>query len=188
MYLVIAKLFRMWWPGTELNRRRQPFQGWNRPALSYSKHYTNLLRLSRKRPFIGTVMGQDFGRSKFALPLLFDCSILSHFVGFLNIGRRVCEHARLHQAGLTELTCVRCGSASTASSPPALAVPSSCFRLTVASNRPCRGLAPPIDHPCPTHSPSLRSGSLRPTEGKNAGEEAETLLLFTFCGLSRPAL
>jgi hypothetical protein len=22
-----AKTFEMWWPGTELNRRRQPFQG-----------------------------------------------------------------------------------------------------------------------------------------------------------------
>ena len=25
--LKTANLFRMWWPGTELNRRRQPFQG-----------------------------------------------------------------------------------------------------------------------------------------------------------------
>jgi hypothetical protein len=24
-----AKTFEMWWPGTELNRRRQPFQGQN---------------------------------------------------------------------------------------------------------------------------------------------------------------
>jgi hypothetical protein len=23
----MAKCFEMWWPGTELNRRRQPFQG-----------------------------------------------------------------------------------------------------------------------------------------------------------------
>ena len=23
----MAKAFEMWWPGTELNRRRQPFQG-----------------------------------------------------------------------------------------------------------------------------------------------------------------
>src|SRR5215468_2439523 len=23
----VAKCFEMWWPGTELNRRRQPFQG-----------------------------------------------------------------------------------------------------------------------------------------------------------------
>ena len=23
-----CKLLKMWWPGTELNRRRQPFQGW----------------------------------------------------------------------------------------------------------------------------------------------------------------
>ncbi len=25
--LIRAKFFGMWWPGTELNRRRQPFQG-----------------------------------------------------------------------------------------------------------------------------------------------------------------
>ena len=27
MLLAVAKLFRVWWPGTESNRRRQPFQG-----------------------------------------------------------------------------------------------------------------------------------------------------------------
>jgi hypothetical protein len=27
-----AKGFEMWWPGTELNRRRQPFQGCALPA------------------------------------------------------------------------------------------------------------------------------------------------------------
>ena len=32
MFLVTAKLFRMWWPGTESNRRRQPFQGCALPA------------------------------------------------------------------------------------------------------------------------------------------------------------
>ena len=51
-------------------------------------------------------------------------------------------------------TSVRCCSSPPASSPRALAVPRSCFWLTVASNRPCRGLAPPIDHSCPTHSGS----------------------------------
>ena len=32
MFLAIAKLLKTWWPGTELNRRRQPF----RAALSQS--------------------------------------------------------------------------------------------------------------------------------------------------------
>src|SRR5258708_27511274 len=27
MFLAATKSFRMWWPGSELNRRRQPFQG-----------------------------------------------------------------------------------------------------------------------------------------------------------------
>jgi hypothetical protein len=31
-FLVAAKTFGMWWPGTESNRRRQPFQGCALPA------------------------------------------------------------------------------------------------------------------------------------------------------------
>jgi len=37
----------LWWPGTELNRRRQPFQGCSRPSLSscnpylYRRSYTH---------------------------------------------------------------------------------------------------------------------------------------------------
>ena len=57
-------------------------------------------------------------------------------------------------------TCVRCCSSLTASSPRALAVPRSCLWLTVASNGPCRGLAPPIDHSCPTHPVALRAPSV----------------------------
>src|ERR1039458_2271707 len=30
-----TKAFEMWWPGTELNRRRQPFQGCSRPSPFY---------------------------------------------------------------------------------------------------------------------------------------------------------
>ena len=29
--LKAAKWLKTWWPGTELNRRRQPFQGWYQP-------------------------------------------------------------------------------------------------------------------------------------------------------------
>src|ERR1700744_507466 len=32
MFLVAAKSFGLWWPGTESNRRRQPFQGCALPA------------------------------------------------------------------------------------------------------------------------------------------------------------
>jgi hypothetical protein len=32
MFLTAAKFFEMWWPGTESNRRRQPFQGCALPA------------------------------------------------------------------------------------------------------------------------------------------------------------
>jgi len=30
----LANRFRLWWPGTELDRRRQPFQGCSHPKLS----------------------------------------------------------------------------------------------------------------------------------------------------------
>src|SRR5437588_1282195 len=32
VFLVTTKFFGMWWPGTESNRRRQPFQGCALPA------------------------------------------------------------------------------------------------------------------------------------------------------------
>ena len=32
--MVGLKCFEMWWPGTELNRRRQPFQGQQQPLRS----------------------------------------------------------------------------------------------------------------------------------------------------------
>jgi hypothetical protein len=36
VYEVLAShSFEMWWPGTELNRRRQPFQGWLLPIVSH---------------------------------------------------------------------------------------------------------------------------------------------------------
>jgi len=40
MFLVTTKVFRMWWPGTESNRRRQPFQGWTLPKPSASNQVT----------------------------------------------------------------------------------------------------------------------------------------------------
>src|SRR5580698_5726383 len=33
-FLAAAKCLKRWWPGTELNRRRQPFQGCSHPKLS----------------------------------------------------------------------------------------------------------------------------------------------------------
>jgi hypothetical protein len=32
MFLATSKLLILWWPGTESNRRRQPFQGCNPPV------------------------------------------------------------------------------------------------------------------------------------------------------------
>src|SRR5580700_2142715 len=34
-----SKLLKRWWPGTELNRRRQPFQGCSHPSLSGGNPY-----------------------------------------------------------------------------------------------------------------------------------------------------
>src|SRR5207245_1275406 len=48
---------------------------------------------------------------------------------------------------------------SPASSPRALTGSRSCSWLTVASNRPCRGLAPPIGHSCSTYPVGLRPPS-----------------------------
>jgi hypothetical protein len=35
------KALKVWWPGTELNRRRQPFQGWTLPFFFHSKPLCN---------------------------------------------------------------------------------------------------------------------------------------------------
>ena len=38
-------LLKTWWPGTELNRRRQPFQSWIQSALSTSPMFAYLIAL-----------------------------------------------------------------------------------------------------------------------------------------------
>jgi hypothetical protein len=65
------------------------------------------------------------------------------------------------RSALRGFTRVRCCSTPPASSPHALAGSRSCFWLTVASNRPCRGLAPPIGHSCSTYPFGLRPHSAR---------------------------
>jgi hypothetical protein len=62
----------------------------------------------------------------------------------------------LISSALRGFTCVRCCSTPPASSPRALTGSRSCSWLTVASNRPCRGLAPPIGHSCSTYPSGLR--------------------------------
>ena len=57
-----------WWPGRELNPRRQPFQGWIRPELSLSKQRVKAASMSRKQPIYWDKNGtRDSGRSRFAL-------------------------------------------------------------------------------------------------------------------------
>ena len=47
---------KIWWPGTESNRRRQPFQGWLRPCLRIeSKQLTSFLTPNFAQNF-GTLM------------------------------------------------------------------------------------------------------------------------------------
>ena len=50
MFLVATKSFKMWWPGTDLNRRRQPFQGCALPP-ELPGHFlpTSCTALSTKR-------------------------------------------------------------------------------------------------------------------------------------------
>jgi hypothetical protein len=47
---------KTWWPGTELNRRRQPFQGWHLPELSVDSTKLNFENLSDFDLFIGAKM------------------------------------------------------------------------------------------------------------------------------------
>src|SRR2546422_1460503 len=61
----------------------------------------------------------------------------------------------LIRSALRGFTRVRCCSTPPASSPRALTGSRSCSWLTVASNRPCRGLAPPIGHSCSTYARSF---------------------------------
>ena len=46
--LIGAKCFEMWWPGTELNRRRQPFQGCALPP-ELPGHFPFATAMSTKR-------------------------------------------------------------------------------------------------------------------------------------------
>ena len=62
--------FRRWWPGTESNRRRQPFQGWIRPELSHSKQRMKAASMSRKPPTYWDKSGTRFWPVKIASPLL----------------------------------------------------------------------------------------------------------------------
>src|SRR5207302_7367978 len=66
----------------------------------------------------------------------------------------------LIRSALRGFTRVRCCSTPPASSPRALTGSRSCSWLTVASNRPCRGLAPPIGHSCSTYPSGLRPPGL----------------------------
>jgi hypothetical protein len=40
--MMACKLLKRWWPGTELNRRRQPFQGCSLPKLTVCNPYLYL--------------------------------------------------------------------------------------------------------------------------------------------------
>ena len=40
-----TKCFVLWWPGTELNRRRQPFQGCSPPKLSIDSAILSIISL-----------------------------------------------------------------------------------------------------------------------------------------------
>jgi hypothetical protein len=61
--LIGAKCFGMWWPGTELNRRRQPFQGCALPP-ELPGHFLRAALSARVYPNNNTA---DFGRALGAL-------------------------------------------------------------------------------------------------------------------------
>src|SRR5580658_1330258 len=55
-FLAAAKCLKRWWPGTELNRRRQPFQGCSRPELSVDSARLSIPSLPDFVLFIGAKM------------------------------------------------------------------------------------------------------------------------------------
>ena len=67
----------VWWPGTESNRRRQPFQGWIRSGLSYSLQRENAASLSRKVPIYWDNNGTRFWPVKIASPMLVPLSFFA---------------------------------------------------------------------------------------------------------------
>ena len=52
----MANLLKIWWPGTELNRRRQPFQGCSHPKLSVDSATYSSTFLPVSSSLIGTIM------------------------------------------------------------------------------------------------------------------------------------
>ena len=55
--VLLQVLEKTWWPGTELNRRRQPFQGLPQYRLSGSKLLTQNSIGSRCRVIVWDVLG-----------------------------------------------------------------------------------------------------------------------------------
>jgi len=68
----------------------------------------------------------------------------------------------LIRSALREFTRARCCSVPPASSLHALAESCRCLRLTVASNRLCKGPAPSVDHSCSTYPVALLAPSRPP--------------------------
>ncbi len=66
----VCKCLKTWWPGTESNRRRQPFQGWIRSRLSYSLQRKNAAYLSRQVSIYWDNNGTRFWPVKIASPIL----------------------------------------------------------------------------------------------------------------------
>ena len=58
-----AKFVKLWWPGAELNRRRQPFQGWTLPKLSADSASVNLVFSCLDSPYFGTNWNQKRNRN-----------------------------------------------------------------------------------------------------------------------------
>src|ERR1700751_4233205 len=66
---ISPNLLKKWWPGTELNRRRQPFQGCSRPKLSVDSARLSITSLPDFALFIGAKMepsGTNLSLPRFA--------------------------------------------------------------------------------------------------------------------------
>ena len=60
----MVKVLKTWWPGTELNRRRQPFQGCSHPLLSVDSAKLSITSLRDFVLFIGAKMEPSCKKSE----------------------------------------------------------------------------------------------------------------------------
>src|SRR5208282_1805575 len=108
------KCFEMWWPGTELNRRRQPFQGCALPP-ELPGHFLCTSRSAQRSPqYDGRLFSPCTGRSHWAgcreakQPMRWDRAELSNYNNLVPFAQNGCGLGRAypHRIPLARLHCL----------------------------------------------------------------------------------